>query len=70
VLSRRQRVISWIALVLLGAQAPVAARFLSDESWLFSVVVAGLVAVLIIADDVARRPAMQRSRDWRGPAPD
>jgi hypothetical protein len=61
VLSRRQRVVSWIALILLGAQAPVSARLLSDESWLFSIVVAGLVAVLIIADDKARRPAMQRS---------
>jgi hypothetical protein len=39
----------------------VSARLLSDESWLFSIVVAGLVAVLIIADDKARRPAMQRS---------
>jgi len=57
VLSRRQRVLSWIGLVLLAAQAPVAAKLLPDDSWLFSVVVAALLAVLIIADDHTRRAA-------------
>jgi hypothetical protein len=57
VLSRRQRVLSWVGMVSLSAQAPVAARFLQDDSWLFSVVVAALVAVLIIADDRDRRTA-------------
>jgi len=56
-LSRRQRVLSWVVLVSLSAQAPVAARFLPDDSWLFSLVVAALVAVLIIADDHGRRRA-------------
>jgi hypothetical protein len=57
VLSRRQRVLSWVGLVSLSAQAPVAARFLPDDSWLFSVVVAALLAVLILADDRDRRTA-------------
>jgi hypothetical protein len=56
-LSRLQRVLSWVALVALSAQAPVAARLLPDDSWLFSLVVAALVAVLIIADDRGRRAA-------------
>jgi len=50
-------VLSWVGLVLLSAQAPVAARFLPDDSWLFNLVVAALVAVLIIADDRGRRAA-------------
>jgi hypothetical protein len=54
-LNRRQRVLSWIGLVLLAGQAPVAARFLPDESWLFSLVVAALVAVPLVADDHLRR---------------
>jgi hypothetical protein len=54
-LSRRQRVLSWVGLLSLSAQAPVAARLLTDDSWLFSLVVAALVAVLIIADDHGRR---------------
>ena len=49
--------LSWVGLVLLSAQAPVAARFLPDDSWLFNLVVATLVAVLIIADDRGRRAA-------------
>jgi hypothetical protein len=56
-LSRRQRVLSWVGLVSLSAQAPVAARFLPDDSWLFNVVVAALLAVLILADDRDRRAA-------------
>jgi hypothetical protein len=54
-LSRRQRVLSWVGLLSLSAQAPVAARLLPDDSWLFSLVVAALVAVLILADDRGRR---------------
>jgi hypothetical protein len=46
---------SWIALILLGAEAPFAARLVPDESWLFSIVVAALVAVVLIADDQRRR---------------
>jgi hypothetical protein len=54
-LSRRQRIIAWIGLVALGAQAPLAARLLPDDSWLFSIVVAALVAVVLLADDHSRR---------------
>jgi hypothetical protein len=59
-LSRRQRMLAWVALVALAAQAPVAAKLLPDDSWLFSVVVAALLSVLLIADDHGRR-ATQRS---------
>jgi hypothetical protein len=54
-LSRRQRVLAWIAFLALAAQAPFSAHLLPDASWLFSLVVAGMVAVLILADDVERR---------------
>ena len=56
-LSRRQRCAVRVGLVSLSAQAPVAARFLPDDSWLFNVVVAALLAVLILADDRDRRAA-------------
>ena len=60
-MSRRQRLLSWIGLVALSAQAPVAARLLPDDSWLFSLVVAAMLAVLILADDRARHaPAPDR----------
>ncbi|ASW54568.1 hypothetical protein [Plantactinospora sp. KBS50] len=54
-LSMRQRRLSWIGFVLVALQAPVAARLLADESWLFSMCVALLVATVIIADDAHRR---------------
>ena len=47
---------SWVGLVSLAAQAPVAARFLPDESWLFSLVVAALVAVLSPTTTAAAPP--------------
>jgi hypothetical protein len=56
-LNRWQRVLAWITMVALAAQAPVAAKLLADESWLFSLVVAALVAVVLIADDHGRRRA-------------
>jgi hypothetical protein len=60
-LSRRQRMLAWVGLVALAAQAPFAARLLPDDSWLFSLVVASMLAVLILADDKARRaPAPER----------
>jgi hypothetical protein len=54
-LSRRQRLLAWLAFFALAVQAPFSARLLPDASWLFSLVVAGMVAVLILADDVERR---------------
>jgi hypothetical protein len=56
-LSRRQRVLAWLAFLATAAQAPVVARLSPDASWLFAICVAGVVAVAIIADDLQRRPA-------------
>ncbi|MFB9236814.1 hypothetical protein ACFFWC_14840 [Plantactinospora siamensis] len=54
-LSMRQRRLAWVGFLLAAFQAPVAARVLPDQSWLFSVCVALLVATVIIADDARRR---------------
>lgn len=59
-LSARQRRWAWFGFVLAAAQAPLAARFVDDGSWLFSLVVAGMVATIILADDARRRPATAR----------
>ncbi|WP_089155685.1 hypothetical protein [Micromonospora sp. NBS 11-29] len=56
-LSNRQRRLAWLGFLLAALQAPVAARFTDDSSWLFSVVVALMVATVILADDGARRQA-------------
>lgn len=64
-LSAAQRRIAWWSFLVAAAQAPVAARFVDDASWLFSICVAGTVAAAIIADDVTRqqrRPAHARRR--------
>ena len=62
-LSARHRRWAWLGFVLTALQAPVSARLLHDDSWLFSVCVALMVATVIIADDAARRqrPAESRS---------
>jgi hypothetical protein len=54
-LSRGQRTLAWIGFIALAVLAPFSARLLPDASWLFSVVVAGMVGVLILADDAERR---------------
>jgi hypothetical protein len=54
-LSERQRQFAWVGFFLAALQAPMAARLIADASWLFAVVVAGLVATVIIADDLQRR---------------
>ncbi|BCJ67770.1 hypothetical protein [Polymorphospora rubra] len=54
-LSPRQRRWAWFGFVLLALQAPVSARLVADDSWLFSVVVALMVATVILADDAMRR---------------
>jgi len=54
-LTVRQRRAAWLAFLLLALQAPIAARLLTDASWLFSVVVAAMIATVIIADDAERR---------------
>jgi hypothetical protein len=54
-LSARQRRWAWLGFMLTALHAPVSARLLPDESWLFSVCVAVMVATVILADDAARR---------------
>jgi hypothetical protein len=54
-LSESQRRIAWVGFLLAAFQAPLAARLVSDASWLFAVVVAALVATVILADDAQRR---------------
>ena len=54
-LTVRQRRLAWLGFLLAAIQAPFAARLLLDDSWLFSVVVAMMIATVILADDAARR---------------
>jgi hypothetical protein len=54
-LSERQRRVAWVAFLVAALQAPFAAKLIDDASWLFAVVVAGLVATVILADDASRR---------------
>jgi hypothetical protein len=56
-LTVRQRRLAWLGFLLLAVQAPVSARVLPDDSWMFSVVVSVLFAVVILADDALRRQA-------------
>jgi hypothetical protein len=59
-LTPRQRRLAWLGFVLVALQAPVAAKLLPDDSWLFSIVVALMVATVIMADDsMRRRPATE-----------
>jgi len=59
-LTPRQRRLAWLGFVLVACQAPVAAKMLPDDSWLFSIVVALMVATVIMADDsMRRRPATE-----------
>ncbi|WP_020522371.1 hypothetical protein [Catelliglobosispora koreensis] len=50
-LSKAQRRLLWTSFVLLIGNGIAAARLLEDATWLFSLVVAGLVAVVLIQDD-------------------
>jgi hypothetical protein len=54
-LSERQRRLAWVGFLLAAFQAPLAAKLVSDASWLFAVVVAMVVATVILADDTQRR---------------
>jgi hypothetical protein len=54
-LSESQRRLAWVGFLLAAFQAPLAAKFVDDASWLFAVVVAMVVATVILADDVERR---------------
>ena len=72
-LTRGQRRLAWVGFGALAAEAPAIAAWARDDSWLLSVTVAGLVAVVIIADDAERRrgaavesdpdPEIPRERD-------
>ncbi|SBT39527.1 hypothetical protein [Micromonospora narathiwatensis] len=63
-LTPRQRRLAWLGFLLTAVQAPVAAKLVPDGSWLFSLVVALMVATVIIADDARRRqPADASSAD-------
>jgi hypothetical protein len=54
-LTDRQRRFAWLGFLLTALQAPLSAHLLPDDSWLFSIVVALMVATVILADDAARR---------------
>ena len=45
----------WVGFIVLAAYAPFAARVSEDASWLFSVVIASMIAVVLIADDTESR---------------
>lgn len=63
-LTSRQRRLAWLGFLLAAVQAPVAAKLVADSSWLFSLVVALMIATVIIADDaMRRRPAEARPTD-------
>lgn len=55
-----QRRCAWVAFILLAIQTPIAAKALTDESWTMSLAVAGLVAVVILADEAARGTKVRR----------
>jgi len=61
-LTARQRRWAWLGFLLAAGQAPVSAFLLPDDSWLFSVCVALMVAAVIIADDATRRRPAEAER--------
>ena len=58
----RQRRLAWVGFLLLAVQAPISAKLLPDDSWMFSVVVAVMIAVAILADDALRRQTAEAGR--------
>ena len=56
-LTRPQRLMAWVGFVATALMSPIAAAISDDASWLFSACVAGIVAIVILADDRARRGA-------------
>jgi hypothetical protein len=51
-LTRGQRRMAWIGFFLLAVNAPFAAWAATDASWLFNIVVAGLVAAVLLIDEL------------------
>jgi hypothetical protein len=62
ILTRRQRRWAWLGFLATATNAPVAARFLTDDSWLLSATVSAMVAFVIIIDDRTRRVGAARRR--------
>ncbi|GAB3803610.1 hypothetical protein [Micromonospora zhanjiangensis] len=62
-LSVRQRRWAWLGFVLAALQAPASALLVADDSWLFSVCVALMVATVILADDAMRRRPARADTD-------
>jgi len=60
-LSEPQRRLAWVGFMLAAFQAPLAAALIDDASWLFAVVVAGVVATVILIDDAQRRRPVQQT---------
>ncbi|HZO63781.1 MAG TPA: hypothetical protein VFB74_02150 [Kribbellaceae bacterium] len=61
-LTRRQRRWAWLGFLATAVNAPVAARFLDDASWLFCACVSAMVAFLLLIDDRTRRMGTARRR--------
>jgi hypothetical protein len=59
-LSRVQRRLMWVGFTVLAVYAPFAARVTEDASWLFSVVIAGMLATVLIADDAESRRVVRK----------
>jgi hypothetical protein len=55
ILGRRQRRLSWVGFFLLALYAPILAWIRPDDTWMFSVAVAGMVGYVIVIDDYYRR---------------
>ncbi len=60
-LSRTQRRWMWIGFTVLAAYAPFAARVTEDASWLFSVVIASMLAIVLVADDTESRRVTRKA---------
>jgi hypothetical protein len=60
VLSRTQRRWAWIGMLTLAANAPFVALRMPDDTWMLSIVVALLVAMVILVDDRDRQRQRQR----------
>ncbi|GAA1422912.1 hypothetical protein ACFQZ4_47800 [Catellatospora coxensis] len=61
-LSHAQRRGMWAAFLLMAAYAPFTAWLSDDDTWFLSIVVAGLVATVLLADD-RERGARRARRD-------
>lgn len=73
ILGRRQRILAWVGFFALAVYAPLIAFAgaglkqygLPPDTWMFSATVAGLVAFVLIIDDVERRKVRPVRPDLR-----